>query len=227
MVLGTKSMPPPPPAASSIPPPPPKAPPAAGPPMTSPMVSAPAMAPPPATGPPMTAPPAAVPPPPPAGPPAGRMMSPSFGQQAQTPQPPAGPPQVQSFGAMANGIQRPGSVNAGGYRQTPPPPPPHLVQQAMQQQQQQRSVISPPPVSSPPVSNVAAYTVSRPGSVASTRVSEAPAQPSFPPGDRSHIPLADRIIFESLSREIEKAKSRSMAQVSEVFYMIFCLLMLI
>ncbi|TIB81194.1 WD40 repeat-like protein [Wallemia mellicola] len=209
---GTKSMPPPPPPASSIPPPPPKAPPAAGPPMTSPMVSAPAMAPPPATGPPMTAPPAAVPPPPPAGPPAGRMMSPSFGQQAQTPQPPAGPPQVQSFGAMANGIQRPGSVNAGGYRQTPPPPPPHLVQQAMQQQQQQRSVISPPPVSSPPVSNVAAYTVSRPGSVASTRVSEAPAQPSFPPGDRSHIPPADRIIFESLSREIEKAKSRSMAQ---------------
>ncbi|TIB65666.1 hypothetical protein E3P78_00539 [Wallemia ichthyophaga] len=169
----------------------------------------------------------APPPPGPPGPPPARMMSPGFAQQQMSP--PPGPPgsapgaaPVQSFGAAANGIQRPGSVNgvngvntAGGYRQTPPPPPPpHVIQQAMQQQQQQqqvRSAVSPPPVASPPMSNVAAYTVSRPGSVASPGVSEAPAPapaaPTFPPGDRSHIPPIDRPIFESLSREIEKARS--------------------
>ncbi|KAK2733484.1 protein transport protein S31 [Myotisia sp. PD_48] len=104
--------------------------------------------------------------------------------------PPAGPPQQAPGPSPYAPQQFQHGAPRGPYAQHPgqpshPPPPPHPMAPALQQQQQE----------------------SRPGTAQSQRKASVP--PKHPSGDRSHIPSHARPIFDILSGDMQRVKSRA------------------
>ncbi|KAH8699269.1 hypothetical protein BGW36DRAFT_377618 [Talaromyces proteolyticus] len=189
-VASQKAPPPPPPKAGSVPPPPVISPPV-GPPRP-PSVSSNAAAPvnayaPPVTQSPPTVPGMAMPPPIPRGP------SPYNA-------PPSGPPPTNRYA--------PSPAAQAAAPQTRPPPTGPYAQQPAAAPSPYAPVagVAPPPAGAP--GGPPPATGSRPGTAQSQKKA-APPPPKYPPGDRSHIPADAVPIYELLSNDMQRVKSRA------------------
>ncbi|RAK85881.1 WD40 repeat-like protein [Aspergillus costaricaensis CBS 115574] len=124
---------------------------------------------------------------PPTMPPPPNRYAPSPAAQAASPQlqtrAPVPPPPQAAASPYA-----PQPPAAGHY--VPSTPPPH---------------VQPPPQQAPPPQ---AAPGSRP-STASSQKKPAPAPPKYPPGDRSHIPADAMPVYEILSADMQRVKSRA------------------
>ena len=138
--------------------------------------------------------------------------------------PPGGAPPVNRYAPAQPGPSaQPDPPMMGGSSQRPPPPTnpyapqqqnPYAPQQQQQQQQQQHqpppSAGPPPPMSAPPSGPPPA---SRPPPKAApppTRTA-ATTTTKHPTGDRSHIPAPARPVYEILSQDMQRVKSRAPA----------------
>ncbi|KAF3480522.1 uncharacterized protein GIQ15_05869 [Arthroderma uncinatum] len=135
--------------------------------------------------------------PPPAGPPPQNRYAPA---QSAQPAHPAGPP-----GPPGPPQQAPGPGPYGAQRFQPGPPPPQGPPQGPYGSQGSQFAQPPPPphTGAPPRQD------SRPSTGQSQK--KAPAPPKHPAGDRSHIPDHAKPIFDILSVDMQRVKSRAPA----------------
>ncbi|KAJ9290220.1 hypothetical protein DTO027B5_1380 [Paecilomyces variotii] len=122
---------------------------------------------------------------PPAGPPPSNRYAPSPASQPST-------PQLQARGPVPPPPQASGPYAPQQFQQ-PPPPNPYAS--------------NPPPPAQQAPPQAPPSQPSRPGTAQSQR--EPPAPPKYPPGDRSHIPANALPIYEILSGEMQRVKSRA------------------
>ncbi|KAK2873702.1 hypothetical protein FQN49_002141 [Arthroderma sp. PD_2] len=132
--------------------------------------------------------------PPPAGPPPQNRYAPAPSAQPTHPTGPPGPPGPPQ--------QAPGPSPYGAQRFQPGPPPQGPPQGPYAPQGSQFAQPPPPPhTGAPPRQD------SRPSTGQSQK--KAPAPPKHPAGDRSHIPDNARPIFDILSADMQRVKSRA------------------
>ena len=147
----------------------------------------------------------------------------SVQQQTQIPRgpspynaPPSAPPPSNRY-APAPTVQSsapPSQPEPSMNRQGPPPPNPYAQQQNYMSQPQGPSTMSPPPgpmqrPSVPPVGPPQAPTQSsRPGTAQSQR-GKTPVPPKYPSGDRTHIPVNARSIYDILSGDMQRVKAKA------------------
>ena len=149
----------------------------------------------------------------------------SVQQQAQIPRgpspynaPPSAPPPNNRYAPapMAQANVLPAQQEPSMSRQGPSPPNPYAQQQNYAPQQQGANTMPPPPgptqrPSAPPTGPLQAPTQgSRPGTAQSQR-GKTSLPPKYPSGDRTHIPVNARSIYEILNGDMQRVKTKAPA----------------
>ncbi|KAJ5173369.1 Protein transport protein sec31 [Penicillium capsulatum] len=132
-------------------------------------------------------------------------MPPPTNRYAPSPAAPAASPQMHTRGAVPPPPQASASPYAPQAASQPPPVNPYAPSAPAAVQPPPPMAVPPPPMASqvpPPPQG------SRPGTAQSQRAAP-PSTPKYPPGDRSHIPANAAPVFEILSADMQRVKSRA------------------